>query len=248
MFIKRKNTCSLHYFLLISVLFLVSAGPGQAEEVTFNAKMFNSSPWVERAGDGSYEGIMPEFYQMMSKKTGFKFDLKTGNLKKIYADFESNNADLTICFIVHQPPNSIVIGVVNELEQGFITTKGKTLTSFEDMSGKRVGVLRGTYTGIPETIKYTQIGTDTNEAGIKMLMAGRLDYLYYFGGMTKAAKNAGYSMDDFGTKWIVKKEPYGFFLCETSPRATEKNIQKLKKAFNELKAAGEYVRLEKKWF
>lgn len=245
---QSKSTRSLHCFALISFFFLAFVGMSYAEQITFNAKLFNSSPWVSRADDGTYVGIMPEFYQMMTEKTGFKFDMKTGNLKKIYKDFETNNADLTICFIVHQPPNSIVVGVINELEQGFITTKGTPLNSMEDMKGKRVGVLRGTYTGIPDSIKHTDVGIDTNEAGIKMLMAGRLDYLYFFGGMQKAAKNAGFSMDDFGTKLIVKKEPYGFFLCKTSKHATEKNIQKLRKAFQELKDAGEYVRLEKKWF
>lgn len=197
-----------------------------------------------------YVGFGLDLWDAIAKKMGVTYELKPMDFGGLIPGLQSRNLDVAMAGITITPVRKRVVDLSNPYyDVGLLMAvkQNSTLTKFNDLTGKKVGLKQGTAAAsyMKANVKANYVEFPNIDNAYLNLQAGNVDavvhdspnVLYY----VKTAGNG--KIKSVGDLKSVPVEQYGFALQKNSPYTAKVN-----KALNDLKVDGTYNKLYSKWF
>lgn len=125
--------------LLMAALCCVVSLTGTAEPIKFIT--LDVAPWASTQ-DGQMQGAFIEMVKEISARTGLETSISLTPFARVDRELETGGHDCTI--LIPRGEESVVHGELVSYHQiGLIPRNGLTLNGYEDLSGKRISLLRG---------------------------------------------------------------------------------------------------------
>lgn len=239
-----KNLVKLFSVLAVGLFISVSAFAKQVVLVGTNAE-FAPFEYLEK---NEIVGFDIDLLNAISKETGIEFKIKDMAFDGLLPALQTKKVDLVIAGMTATPEREKTVLFSKPYftaKQVIITKKNNnTLKSFDDLSGKKVGVMLG-FTGdtVVSEIKGAKVERfNAAYAAIMALNQGKIDAIVL--DSEPAKKYIANSKDLIIADVPAEEEDYAIAV-----RKTDKDlIEKINAAVDSLKANGEYDKILKKYF
>ncbi|WP_022818826.1 basic amino acid ABC transporter substrate-binding protein [Fusobacterium russii] len=239
-----KNLVKLFSVLAVGLFISVSAFAKQVVLVGTNAE-FAPFEYLEK---NEIVGFDIDLLNAISKETGIEFKIKDMAFDGLLPALQTKKVDLVIAGMTATPEREKTVLFSKPYftaKQVIITKKNNnTLKSFDDLSGKKVGVMLG-FTGdtVVSEIKGAKVERfNAAYAAIMALSQGKIDAIVL--DSEPAKKYIANSKDLIIADVPAEEEDYAIAV-----RKTDKDlIEKINTAVDSLKANGEYDKILKKYF
>jgi polar amino acid transport system substrate-binding protein len=136
-------------------------------------------PWGYKNSDGSLDGLLPRFAELLGQETGIPFTNQLQPYPRVKHSLKHGQADMAVMFV---GPQSDTIGeslgaVVNTKIMVVAAKGAEPIQDLNELIGRRIGYIRGSRYGeaFDNHPDLRRIPVNTMFQGIAMLLTGRLD-------------------------------------------------------------------------
>jgi polar amino acid transport system substrate-binding protein len=198
-------------FVFCLVYCLISAPGSNAEHRTLKTAVFHARPYGFIGENGGMQGLSVDQIKAIMTEAKLPYEMFLGNFSRILHELRLGKVDMAIllwsdaalevaeCIETSMELNTIVVG-----------RKGTNWSSVTDLHELQqpVGTSRGAKYGdrFDDDTAIPKYPIDRYEQGLQMLFAGRLDAIVGTErAIFKAARDLGYSRDQFGVPLVIKE-------------------------------------------
>lgn len=220
----------------------------QPEVITIS--LLDTIPYAFRKDDGSKTGYFYDIVTLISQKLPYETKIAIAAPNRIVRDLPRNafNCIMAVNSDFISSNSGFHVDTNLNLQVGILPNKSTTLSSYEDLQGKRIAVVKGT-TFDPKFDTDTNINKDFTPnyiSSAKMLHAERVHGASgVITSLRYSAKTSGIDPQDFGEPLIFATMDV-WFSCNPE-FAQNHDLSHLEKVITQLRDEGHFQRIQDKY-
>ena len=232
---------------------MLSASRSDAEHRTLKIAVFQSRPYGFIGEKGGLQGLSVDQTKAIMKEANLPYEMTLANYSRIINGLRSGKVDVTILLWSDAALEvAECIETIMALKNIVVGKKGTNWSSVTDLHAMQrpVGTSRGARYGelFDDDTEIPKYPIDSYEQGLQMLFAGRLDAIVGVEHtIYKAAKELGYSRDQFGASLLIKEVKGCIFFSRATASHWSTERQRIKDIAQHLKEKGVFKQIDQRW-
>ena len=238
-------------YVIAGVLWLASAGFAQEAALPAGlgtkmiADVIDIAPWGLAGSNGQPKGVYTDIFKRLSERSGCLLEPRLTPIPRAVLEVSRGTASATIMLDrVDLNKNAVTIGEVAALRIEVWLPPGSPARSLEDLSGKRVGYLRGPsyHEGFDRDSNIVKHQVTSPRQQLEMLSKGRLDgAIGVRENFIAAATQMGILPTDFSQPIVLGKRTVKLWI--TPGLRDTPCAEQLRQSLKEMRRNGEISRL-----
>lgn len=249
----RSTIQKLSVFILCFVSCWLSASGSDAEHRVLKIAVFQSRPYGFIGEKGGLQGLSVDQIKAIMKEAKLPYEMTLANFSRIINGLQKGDVDVAILLWSDAALEvAECIDTIMVLKNIVVGKKGTNWSSVTDLHAiqRPVGTSRGARYGemFDDDTEIPKYPIDSYEQGLQMLFAGRLDAIVGVEHtIYKAAKELGYSRDQFGASLLIKEVKGCIFFSRATASHWSTERQRIKDIAQHLKEKGIFRQIDQHW-